>query len=151
MPALDYINKTDDKTFDVSAGASSSSNAVENSRAGFNVGEGFTVVVSEASAANFDDRNLNVFLDVSVDNGTSYFPIGVAAMKISATGVPKQQVWASANRDIIPENYTPASIQWRARAVLTSALATTDDFNFQVYLGNQNTGLPPGLSGTGIA
>lgn len=151
MPALDYINKTEEKTFDVSAGASASTNAIENARAGFNVGEGFTVVITELSSANFVDRALNVFLDVSVDNGTTYYPIGIASMYIGTDGVPLQQVWAAANRDIIPENYTPASIQWRARATLTSALATTDDFNFQVYLGNQNTGLPPGLRGFGVS
>lgn len=151
MPALDYINKTEEKTFDVSAGATSTTNAVENGRAGFNVSEGFTVTITEASAANFVDRYLKVELQVSLDNGTTYYPIGVASLYAGTDGVPLQQVWASCRRDVIPENYNPASIQWRAQAAIASALSTTDDFNFQVWLGNTDTGLPPGLRGFGVA
>lgn len=151
MPALDFINKTEEKTFDVSAAASASTNAIENSRAGFNAGEGFTAVITEASAANFVDRALNIFLDVSVDNGTTYYPIGVIPMYIGTDGVPLQIKWGPVQQDIVPENYDPASIQWRARATLTSALSTTDDFNFQVYLGNQQLGVLPGLSGLGVS
>lgn len=151
MPALDYINKTDETTFDISAGASSTTNAVENGRAGFNVGEGFTAVITALSAANFVDRALNIYLDVSVDNGSTYYPIGVIPMQISASGVPLQMKWGPVQKDLVPENYNPASIQWRGRAVLTSALADADDFNYQVYLGNQAIGVLPGVGGLGIA
>ena len=106
MPALDYINKTEEKTFDVSAAATYSTNAIENGRAGFNLDEGFTAVITEASAANFSDRAFNIYLEVSLDNGSNYYPIGVAPMNIGATGVPKQMQWAACRKDIIPENYT---------------------------------------------
>ncbi len=154
MPALDYINKTEEKTADISAASTVSTNAVENSRAGFAKGEGFTVVVTAASAANMNTdvtRVLNFYLDISLDNGTTYHPIGVAAGQISAAGVPLQMVWGPVEKDIVPENYVPANIQWRGRADWTNVLADADDFNFQFYLGNQNIGIPGGLQGNGIS
>jgi hypothetical protein len=154
MPALDYINKTAETKADISAGAEVATTAVENSRAGFAKGAGFTVVVTVASTANFNTdlvRTLNFYLDISLDNGSSYHPIGVAAGQISEDGVPKQVLWGPVEKDIVPENYTPANIQWRGRANWTNVLASTADFNFQFYLGNQNIGIPGGLQGNGIS
>lgn len=151
MPALDYINKTEDTLADISGGASVATNAIEMSRAGLAKGEGVTVVVTEASAANFNvdlARKLTFYFEVSLDNGTTYYRTGAGQGTISAAGVPKQKVWFAIERDIVPENYTPANIQWRIVADWTNVLASTDDFNFQGYLGNQNIGvLNPLLNG----
>jgi hypothetical protein len=151
MPALDYENTTNEVAFDVSSVTEATTNAMENGRAGFSVGEGFVVMITEASTANFGTRTLNAFLDVSLDNGSTYYPIGVAALRVGTTGVPQQTVWAPCQKDIVPENYNPDNIQWRGRVTLSSTLSTTDDFNFLFALGNQDIGLPPGLRGNGIS
>lgn len=144
MPALDAEMDTEEKTADISAGAAVSTNAINVGRAGFAKAEGFTVEVTEASAANMDTdvtRKLRFYAEVTYDNGTTYHRIGVATGRISAAGVPKQQVWAPLEYDGVPENYIGTDIDFRVTADWTNVLASTDDFNFRGWLGNQNIGI----------
>lgn len=144
MPALDAEMDTEETTADISAGASVSTNAINVGRAGFSLGEGFTVEVTEASAANMDTdvvRKLRFYAEVTYDNGTTYHRIGVAEGRISEAGVPKQQVWGPLEYDGVPENYDGDNIDWRVTADWTNVLASTDDFNFRGWLGNRNIGI----------
>lgn len=144
MPAMDAEMDTELKTADISAAATVSTNSINVGRAGFSKGEGFSVEVQEASAANMDVdvvRKLRFYAEVSYDNGTTYHRIGVATGRISAAGIPKQLLWAPLEYDGVPENYVGANIDWRVTADWTNVLASTDDFNFRGWLGNQNIGI----------
>lgn len=147
-PALDAEMDTEEKTADISAAATVATNAINVGRAGFAKAEGFTVEVSEASAANMDTdvvRKLRFYAEVTYDNGTTYHRIGVATGRIGAAGIPKQLVWGPLEYDGVPENFVGANIDFRVVADWTNVLASTDDFNFRGWLGNQNIGIRTNL------
>lgn len=150
MPALDFIDKSAETTVDISANVVTNTAAVEMSRAGFALGEGVTVYVTEASAANMNttnSRSLSAALEVSVDNGTTYFKVAERSLSISAAGVPLQRVWMPVMLDFVPERYTPANIQWRGSVFISEVLASADDFNVQFWLGNGPIGHPSWIPG----
>ena len=143
MPALDFINKTAETTADVSAGLTASTAAINLGKSALSKGEGVTVLVTEASAANFNTtnaRSLRFYFEYTTDNGTIWRRAGVNDGVISAAGIPIQQLWIPVEHDIPNENFTASDIDWRITADWEEALATTDDFNFQGYLGNQDIG-----------
>lgn len=138
-PVMDYSNKTADTVHDVSAAATSAAAAVAMGRPGLVSRSKFVVVVTEASAANFDVANhsLKFHFEYSTDNATTWRRSGSVSGKCTnAGGVPKQIVEGSCAIDDVPEQNASADIQWRVVSDIGATLATTDDFQFQAYLGH---------------
>lgn len=140
MPALDYANKTEEKVVDVSADVLTSTAAVNLGRGGLALGEGCTVTVIAASAADFTDTTLQFRFEVTYDNGTTWYIVGSRPAKIGAAGIPLQSVWIPVEFDNVPERFAAANIDWRVSAVLSATEASADDITFQGWLGNQNIG-----------
>lgn len=139
-PALDFINGTAETTVDVSAAATASATAVALGKSGLPNNLYCNVLVTEASAANFQTRQLTFYFEYTTDGGTTYHRAGAGGGKIGivGVGVPKQGLsFPIGLNDIVTEQNAASDIKWRVTADIGSTLSTTDDFNFQAYIGNQ--------------
>lgn len=142
MPALDILNDAPSTIHDISANVTQSTAAVPLGRGALSLlSSGFTVIVTEASAANFGTQQVRVFLEYSTDNGTTWHPAGVCGLASSAAGVPLQVRSAPSGVDIVPEQNVDTDIDWRATSDVGTVIASADDFTYIVFLG-ANTGFP---------
>ena len=141
MPALDYLQSTAVTTADISADANGlkSTAAVNLGRSGFPQNMYCTVVVSEASAADFTSgstRRLRFRCEYTTDNGTTWHVAGMGDGKSSSAGVPLQLVTFPVGlTDIVPEQNAASDIDWRVTSDIQATLASADDFDFQGFLG----------------
>lgn len=139
MPAMDYLNKSAEITFDVTNNTSQSTAAVLMNRHGLVENLKCVAVVTEASAANYSTRTLLARMEYTTDNGTHWRSAGECSMQcgtVAAGGVPLQiHEFPVGVMDITVEQYSAANISWRGTVLLSSTLSTTDTFNVQFYLG----------------
>lgn len=141
MPALDNSMATAETAFDIDGSAANVVTAAVNlGRAGLPKNAYCTVLITEASAANFNagsTRSAWAVFEYTTDNGTTYHKAGAGAFKCDANGMPKQGHTFPVSLDIVPELNNSDDIDWRVNFFLSANFAATnaDNFNFQGYLG----------------
>lgn len=140
MPAMDYLNKSAEITFDATNNTSQSTAAVLMNRHGLVENLKCVAVVTDAQGGtNFSTRTLLARMEYTTDNGTHWRSAGECSLQcgtVGAGGVPLQiHEFPVGVVDIAVEQFNAANISWRGTVVLSSTVSSTDTFNVQFYLG----------------
>lgn len=135
MPAFDNDVKTATVIHDISANVTQASAAVNLGRVGFPEGLTLVVHVTEASLQDFSANGVEVYLEYTTDNGTTYRRAGGLSLEATASGVPTQLKQAPVGFiDIDPEQHAEADIDFRVVSDIGAVIANADDFSWIAYL-----------------